>query len=171
MVKKNHRRSQMKEHCYCVGFLYKFLIHIGNFLSPFLLLFLRVFWGVLFFYAGWEKVTDLSKAVEFFTQLHIPYPALNAYLVAFFETVGGLALIFGFVTRFFALALTVIMGVAIGLTNQEQLFNILSNPNGLIHDAPPFTFLIATLTIFCFGPGLFSIDYLVEKFRCHNRCE
>lgn len=158
----------MSEHYYCKGF-YKLFIWLANFLSPFVLLAFRLFWGWLFILAGIDKFSDMDKVVEFFTQLNLPAPTFNAYLVATVELVGGAALFLGFASRLITLPLIIIMVVALFTAHAQATFHLLSDPLVFIAQAP-VTYLMATLTVFLYGPGCFSIDCLIEKVCCKNQC-
>jgi len=93
-------------------------------------------------------------------------PAFLAYLAVFSQFLGGLALIFGFVTRIAALGIAVDMIVAIFLVHL---------PNGLFMNwygsqkGEGFEFhLLATaiaLTLVIAGGGMLSIDRSIAESR------
>src|SRR5207237_3024594 len=60
-----------------------------------LLLALRLFIGWQFFATGRGKLEHIDRIVAFFTNLGIPAPALNANVVAWLETIGGVLLFVG----------------------------------------------------------------------------
>src|SRR5216683_7295041 len=74
--------------------------------SPFLLA-VRLYWGWQFAQTGWGKLTNIGKVVNFFTDLGIPAPVLNAYFVSGLEFAGGLLLLLGLGSRLIALPLTI----------------------------------------------------------------
>jgi putative oxidoreductase len=129
--------------------------------SPFLLA-VRLYWGWQFAQAGWGKFGDMAKVIGFFTQLHIPAPALNAYFVTTLELVGGILLAAGFGSRLIALLLAGDMLVAYLAADREALFSVFSDP-GKFYAAAPYTFLFASLLILIFGPGKLSIDTLLAR--------
>ncbi len=136
---------------------YRLLIRVATSLqSPFLLA-VRLYWGWQFMQTGWGKLTDIDKVIQFFTTLGIPAPALNAYFVSGLEFVGGLLLILGLGSRLIALPLVIDMLVAYITADREALFSIISSPDKF-SAAAPFTFLIASLIVLLFGPGLVSVD-------------
>jgi len=47
--------------------------------------------------------------------------------------------------------------------DKEALHSIFSDPNKFT-TATPYVFLIASLIIFLFGPGIFSVDGLMSRF-------
>jgi putative oxidoreductase len=141
---------------------YRLLIRVGSSLqSPFLLA-VRLYWGWQFMQAGWGKLTDIGKVVGFFTDLGIPAPALNAYFVSALEFGGGLLLLLGLGSRLIALPLVIDMVVAYFTADREALVSIFSNPDKFTA-AAPYTFLIASLIVLIFGPGMFSADTLLAR--------
>jgi len=144
--------------------LYELLIRLGTFLQSFLLLALRLYWGYAFFQTGLGKFANHPQIVQFFQTLNIPYPELNAYLVAAFETVGGVCLFFGLGARLMCVPLLVILSTAYGTAHREALVNMFQDPDTFLSQAP-FHFLMTTLIIFCFGPGVFSIDAVLKKLH------
>jgi putative oxidoreductase len=131
--------------------------------SPFLLL-VRLYWGWQFAQTGWGKLHHLSHVTQFFSSLGIPLPGFNAAFVSGLEFVGGILLIVGLGTRLVGLLLAVDMIVAYIMTDLSALASIISNPDNFYGDAA-YTFLIASLIVLIFGPGRFSLDYLIWR-RC-----
>lgn len=147
-----------------VRILYDRLIGMSQAFSHLFLLAIRLFWGWMFFTAGKGKFADLAPIAEYFETLHIPFPLVNAYLVATVEFLGGAFLILGLFSRLVSLPLIATMVVAFLTAEIEATRNFFSDPAAFIGRSP-FTFLMAALTIFSFGPGLFSLDRLfgIEK--------
>ena len=129
--------------------------------SP-LLLAVRLYWGWQFVQTGSGKLHSLAKVTDFFASLNIPFPALNAHLVGGLEFFGGILLIIGLFARPIAFLLTCSMFVAYWTADHEALVSIFSNP-GKFYGADPYTFLFAAIMVLAFGPGLFSLDALIEK--------
>jgi len=73
----------------------------------------RIVIGLAFFQAGTGKFRHFENVVGFFQGLGIPFPTFHAGLVASMETVGGIMLILGLFTRFFASGLSITMVVAL----------------------------------------------------------
>jgi putative oxidoreductase len=141
---------------------YGLLIRLASSLqSPFLLA-VRLYWGWQFAQTGWGKLNDIGKVIGFFTELGIPAPVLNAYFVSALEFGGGLLLILGLGSRLIALLLAVDMLVAYVAADREALFSIFSQPDKFT-GAAPYTFLIASLIVFIFGPGGFCLDGLLGR--------
>jgi putative oxidoreductase len=136
---------------------------ISRLQSP-LLLAVRLYWGWQFFQAGLGKLTNIAKVVDFFTNLGIPFPALNAHFVASLECVGGALLFLGLGSRIITLPLTFNMLVAYITADREAFFSFFSDP-GKFYAADPYTFLFAALLILIFGPGKISVDSAIGYLR------
>jgi putative oxidoreductase len=132
--------------------------------SPFLLL-VRVIWGFQFFQTGKGKLMDINKVVNFFTELHIPMPKLNAYIAGSTECVGGLLLMIGLFSRLISIPLAFTMVVAYATAENDAVQDLIRT-----HDpekffaAAPFLFLFAALIVLIFGPGALSVDRIIDAF-------
>ncbi len=154
---------------FCEKF-YRFIIKIGESLQSLILLFVRLFWGLQFLFAGWGKFIDINTAAGFFEKLNIPVPTFSAYLTATFEVLGGLALVLGLGTRLFSIPLIVIMLTALFTAHKGFIANFWVNPFGILEQTP-FTFLMAALILWAFGPGKFSIDALLKRYWYNDQYE
>lgn len=132
---------------------------IGRFLQPILLLAIRLYWGYAFLMAGYGKLQNIAPVIKFFTSLNIPYPEISAYLVGVVELVGGLLLILGLWSRIAAFPLAIVMIVALYTAHYDAVQGIVDNPQRFINQLP-FNYLMTTLIVLAFGPGVFSIDYI-----------
>ncbi len=144
--------------------LYNLIIYVGRFLQPFLLLVMRLFWGYGFFMAGSGKFQDMGKIIEFFKSVGIAAPEFNAYLVGTVEILCGILLIVGFASRFAAIPLIITMVTALATFHREAVMSILNNFEAFSMQGP-IGYLLTALVVFCFGPGLFSIDAIIKKSR------
>lgn len=135
--------------------------------SPFLLL-VRLYWGWQFVQTGWGKLHNLSHVTDFFASLHIPAPGVMAPAIASLEFFGGILLIIGLGTRLIGFLLACNMLVAYITGDLMALKSIFSDP-GKFYVADPFTFLFASLIVFIFGAGLFSLDALIDKIWLSRR--
>lgn len=140
------------------------LATLGNFFQPILLLAIRLFWGIYFAVTGYGKFLHANEVSQFFDSLHIPFPLFSTYLTGTFELLGGIALVLGLASRLFSIPLIIITLVALATAHKDALNSIWSDPQTIINQAP-FTFLLASLIIFAFGPGLLSIDALIKRFK------
>jgi len=141
---------------------YRGIIDAGEVFQSFLLLALRLYWGYSFFQAGLGKLNHISNIAGTFASIGIPFPELNAYIVGYIECIGGACLIAGFASRLVAIPLAIVMVVALLTAHSNATFNLINDPDEFINQAP-FTYLLTSLIIFAFGPGVISVDFLLEK--------
>lgn len=119
---------------------------------------LRLSLGAVFLGTGWGKLHNLEQVTNFFTQLGIPFPAMNAALVSGVELVGGTLILLGLLTRFAALPLVAVMVVAILTAKRPEIDGIRSL---LAFDE--FTYLAGFLWLFVAGAGKASLDALLFR--------
>jgi len=129
----------------------------------FVLLLFRAYWGWQFFLTGKGKLMTHEHVTSFFASLGVPDPDLTAWFVAGLECFGGVLLLVGFASRPVGMLLTINMIVAYLAVEEDRVkvFNIFSDPTPFL-SADPFFFLLAALLVFCFGPGLISIDGIIR---------
>ena len=127
--------------------LYGKLIWLLNKLQSPLLLVIRLVWGGMFIQAGLGKWHDISKVVGYFTQIGIPLPTLNAYVVATTELVGGAFLLLGLLSRLTPIPLLISMVVAYITTEQDALHALAAGNPDPFFAAAPFLFLYASLIL------------------------
>jgi putative oxidoreductase len=124
----------------------------------------RIVIGLAFYQAGTGKFRNFENVIGFFDSLGIPFPAFNAGLVATMETVGGVMLIFGLFTRFFASGLTVTMVVALMTADTADFLASWGSASSLSPtDVTAFTFLLVLLWLLFYGAGKLSLDALLRK--------
>lgn len=141
---------------------YNIFIWIGKILQPFLLLALRLLFGWQFFQHGIDKITNITPVIELFTNNGIANPALMAHLVSWVETIGGILLFLGLLTRAVAIPLAAVMLGALSTVHLKASEGLLSDPSTFLSQAP-VPYLIAALVLLAFGPGLFSLDALFKR--------
>ena len=153
-----------KEMTKIVEKLYRLLITVASSLQSPFLLFVRLYWGWQLAQSGWGKLHNIDKVTEFFLSLGLPAPGFTAHFIASLEFVGGLLLILGLASRLNALVLTINMLMAYIIADHDALISIFSNPDKF-YAAAPYTFLVASLVILIFGPGLFSVDAAIARLK------
>jgi putative oxidoreductase len=141
---------------------YQLLVTGANSLRSPTLLALRLYFFWQLFLAGKGKLSNIEKVSEFFASLHIPMPTLNVYFIGSLECFGSLLLIIGLGSRLLSLLIAISMTVAYLAADFEAVSSIFSDPDKFVK-ADPFPFLLAALIVLVFGPGLFSIDALLER--------
>jgi putative oxidoreductase len=146
---------------------YQLLVTGANSLRSPTLLALRLYFFWQLFQTGQGKLSNIGKVSEYFASLHIPLPTLNAYFIGSLECFGSLLLIIGLGSRLLSLLIVISMSVAYLAADFEAVSSIFSDPDKFVKD-DAFPFLLTALIVFVFGPGLFSIDALIQRIR-HRR--
>ena len=119
-------------------------------------LLIRLTVGAVFIGSGFGKLDDLDKVTDFFTELGIVAPGLNATVVAYAELLGGMALTVGLATRLAALPLAMTMVVAILtalLPDVSSVFELVA--------LSEFAYLVMFVSLALTGPGRWSVDHLL----------
>jgi putative oxidoreductase len=138
---------------------------------------LRVVLGVVFFAHGAQKMLGwfggpgFSGTMDMFTRfMHIPAPL--GFLAIAAEFLGGIALIFGFLTRIAAFGIGVNMVVAIMMVHRA--FGFFMNFSGT-QKGEGFEFHLLVLAIVAYlmirGAGAFSVDRLLTLSVLSGKAE
>ena len=120
----------------------------------------RVSVGVLFLTTGWGKLHNLPKVIDFFRELGIPYPELQAPFVAANEFVCGSLLVIGLLTRLASVPLTISMIVALITAKRAEITSV-SDLFGLSE----YLYIVIFVWLILSGPGAVSLDRVL--FRKH----
>lgn len=130
---------------------------------------LRVVTGLAFFYHGYAKVftMGISNVGMFFAKVNIPAPEIMAFLVAYGELLGGLALMFGFLTHWVSkINILIILG-AIGFVHwgaQGGWFNGYGADGGYEYQ---LLLLASSIFFLVSGGGKYSLDAKYAK-NCNS---
>jgi len=128
---------------------------------------IRVVLGIIFFAHGAQKVLGwyggygLKATVDYFTSTGIARPI--AYLVCFFEFLGGIGLVPGLLTRPAALAIAIVMMGAIAKVHWPHGFFLnwqLTPGKGHGYEAN-LAFLAMAVACLIAGGGALSLDRLI----------
>ncbi len=125
---------------------------------------LRVAVGLAFVAHGAQKlcVFGLAGVTGAFGHMGLPLPGVTGPLVMAVELLGGLALVFGLLTRLASIGLALDMVGAIALVHAKNGFFL---PNGFEY---AFTLLAATVALTLAGPGALALDNLLGRKRGHE---
>lgn len=113
----------------------------------------RVLLAAIFLLSGIAKLGDPAGTAAYVASAGLPAPTLAAWGAALLETLGGIALIVGFRTRLFALALA-------GFSVVAAVFfhSALADQNQMIHFMKNFAIAGGLLQLAAFGPGRFALS-------------
>ena len=134
---------------------------INNLLSKFLPLVqlgTRIVLGYVFITSGWDKLNDLPTVIEFFTQLGIPAPQLQAPFVALVELIGGAGILLGLGTQICSVFLASTMFVALVTAKKEDITDFKS-----LAEIYEFSYLLLFGLLATIGAGTLSLDRIFLK--------
>ena len=133
-----------------------------NFLFPqsfrgkgvsFLILCLRVFFGVMFFTHGLDKLANFNELSQTFPDV-LGFGSYMSLMVSIFcEFCCSLFLIAGLMVRITVIPMIISMAVAFFDVHDGML------PQGEL----ALIYMIMFLILYITGPGRFSVDYLIDK--------
>ncbi len=122
-------------------------------------LILRLFLGFAFMMHGSQKLLGafggpgIAGVAGMLTKLGLEPAQILAWVLSITEFVGGICLVLGFLTRFWAAGLVIDMGVAIAKVHMPNGF--FASKNGF---ELPLAFGVMALVILLTGPGSLSVD-------------
>lgn len=144
--------------------------HFVDYLQHPFLLFVRLYWGIQLLQSGWGKLHHLDNVTEYFTTLNLPAPHQMAIFISCIEFFGGLFLALGLLSRVTSVVLTINLIMAYVIGDRERLLSIFSDPDKFTA-AAPYVFLVASLIVLLFGPGIFSLDALANRLLSKTSAE
>lgn len=109
-----------------------------------------------FYEPAMKKWQDIGSIAKWFGILGIPFPTLNAYMVASIELAGVVLLTLGLFTRLISIPLIVIMIVAILTVHIGNGFSAGNNGFEI-----PLYYMSFLLIFFSHGAGKFSLDRII----------
>ena len=135
---------------------------------------LRLMAGGVFFWEGILKFVYPNQGVGRFTKLGIPMPETMATVIGILEIVGGLCIIFGYLTRVFSVLFICEMIVAILSTKISMFLGTSPLP---LPPVPPqtgfwavlhenrsdYAQIITSIFLLIVGPGPLSLDAKRKK--------
>ena len=141
---------------------FRWFVPPASFLQSLLLLVIRLYWGWGFFLTGKGKLMDLERPTAYFQSLGIPLPHAQAILAGATECFGGLFLLAGFCSRLISIPLTILLTVAYLTADLDKVKTIFSDPDKFL-TADEFLFLFVVVLVLAFGPGKFSVDWVIKR--------
>lgn len=153
---------------------YGWLICGAGFLKSPLLLVIRLYWGWQSIVSGHGHLSDVAGMIVRFKKWHVPFPEINVYISGYTELILGAFLLLGLASRLITIPLIFNFFIAYLTAShdsvQESLGAIFSDPDTFVTDTA-FLFLFASVIIFVFGPGVFSLDWVVGKIYAKKKTE
>lgn len=147
---------------------YDLLIHYASNLQSMALLILRIGFGFGLWISGYAHLTHVPMVVEQFTKWGVPLPTFNVYVSGITEAAGGILLLLGLGTRLISIPLIFNFIVAYATASRSEWVNFILGPkhwegwSDIINDSA-MPFFVAAWVMLAFGPGRFSLDYLIKR--------
>ncbi|WP_380184056.1 DoxX family protein [Kalamiella sp. sgz302252] len=116
----------------------------------------RILMPVLFIVAGWGKITGYAGTQQYMEAMGVPGFLLP--LTILLEFGGGLAILFGFLTRFTAIATAIFTLITAFVFHSN--FSVAGNDINFMKN---LTISGGYLLLFITGPGAYSLDRLLNK--------
>lgn len=116
----------------------------------------RILMPVLFIVAGWGKITGYAGTQQYMESMGVPGFFLP--LTILLEFGGGLAILFGFLTRFTAFVTVIFTLLTAFLFHSDA-----SVAGNSINFMKNMSIAGGYLLLFITGPGALSIDHLLRK--------
>jgi|GEM_PF-173345 len=123
----------------------------------------RVLIAALFIMSGLAKLMDTTGTVDHMVKAEIPFSDIFVYVAAFAEILGGIAILFGFLTRLAGIGLILYLIVATltfhhfwtlqGPEQQAQMINFMKN----------LAIIGGLFMLVANGAGLYSLDAKIRR--------
>ena len=139
----------------CKEYYMKFIDIVSN-IKSFSLLVARLIIAYGFFEPAMNKWADIGSVARWFESVSIPFPILNAYIVATTEIIGVVLLTLGLLIRLISIPLVVVMVVAIITVHLGNGFS--AGDNGF---EIPLYYMIFLLIFIGNGAGKISLDRFI----------
>ncbi len=120
------------------------------------ILLIRVALGIVFIYAGWFKLNNMEMVIGGFASMG--FATWLAYLVAYVEFLGGIALVLGIFVRYVGILLAIVMLVAMIKVHIPNGYSLANNGYEYV-----LLLMLASLAITTLGAGKYSVAKLFKK--------
>lgn len=122
--------------------------------------------GWIFLWSGWGKLHDLDSVIQFFGELGIPHPELQAPFASGTELVCGALVLAGLFTRIASVPLIIVMIVAIVTAQRENVAAL-----GDLFGLSEYLYITLLIWLGVAGPGPLSLDatlvHLTDRRATH----
>jgi len=138
--------------------LYNRITEMLKNLNDILLFAIRIVLAYGFYITASMKWQNIGGVAEWFGELGIPFPTINAYLAATTEAAGVVLLVLGLATRVISIPLIITMMVAIVSVHWQNGFEAGNNGFEI-----PLYYLLFLFALLIKSSGKYSLDYLLKK--------
>jgi len=126
-------------------------------------LFGRIVMSVIFITSGFGKLMGFAETEHMIESKGVPLPEIAAVIAVLIELGGGLALLFGWKTRWAALAFVLFLVVITPIFHGFWAMEGAERHANEINFMKNLTILGGFLLLYAFGPGRYSIDGALRR--------
>jgi putative oxidoreductase len=125
----------------------------------------RILMAAIFIVSGIAKLTDPAGASGYMEGVGIGNAHTLVYVAGAAELAGGLALVFGFVTRIGAIGLIIYLAITTYFFHNFWALPAPESKTQLVQFMKNLSIIGGLLMVAAMGPGRFSLDYAMRRPR------
>ena len=129
----------------------------------------RIVMSIMFITSGIGKLVGVGPTVDHIAEKGVPLPEIAAVIAILIEVGGGLAVLFGWKTRWAALAYVVFLIVITPIFHNFWTMEGAARMANNINFMKNVTILGGFLLLYAFGPGKYSVDMMMLGRRPMQR--
>ncbi len=123
----------------------------------------RLLIAAIFLVSGTQKLIDTAGAAGYMTQAGVPYASTLAIVAGIAEVAGGLALVFGFLTRLAATLLVIYMFIITFVMHAFWNFEGAEAKMQMVNFVKNLAVIGGTMQVAASGPSRYSIDKKIRE--------
>jgi putative oxidoreductase len=123
----------------------------------------RIAMSVMFITSGFGKLTGFTETVQHIAEKSVPLPEVCAAIAVLIELGAGLAVLFGWKTRWAALAYVIFLIVITPIFHNFWTMEGAERMANNINFMKNVTILGGFLLLYAFGPGKYSFDQALQR--------
>jgi putative oxidoreductase len=123
----------------------------------------RIVMSIMFITSGIGKIVGFGPTVEHIADKGVPLPEIAAVIAILIEVGGGLAVLFGWKTRWMALAYVAFLIVITPIFHNFWTMQGAERMANNINFMKNLTILGGFLLLYAFGPGKYSLDAMLQR--------
>jgi len=123
----------------------------------------RIVMSIMFITSGIGKMVGFGPTVEHIADKGVPFPEIAAVIAILVELGGGLSVLFGWKTRWTALAYVVFLIVITPIFHNFWTMEGAARMANNINFMKNVTILGGFLLLYAFGPGKYSLDAMLHR--------
>jgi putative oxidoreductase len=123
----------------------------------------RLLIAAIFILSGIAKLTDTAGAAGYMTQAGVPHAETLAIIAGIAEVAGGVALVFGFLTRLAAIGLVIYMAIITVVMHGFWNFEGAEHKMQMVQFMKNLAIIGGLMQVVAFGPSRYSVDKKIRE--------